>query len=235
MKRPPLPIGVNRAKIFIDTRYAWFAEKYAAQVASMFTRGENQTDFDSYTWEGQKLRRELHDLQFCWADFEKIAKEYQCVITNAQVYRLYPTIKATDRGCGYEDVAYEMKNKTMWLSETWHTDNTHDADFRLFIYLNDVGPSQGPFGVWDPVEFVPHKLNACPTSKKPSGLRGPRFKESDGKLMPMGTVGREKKLTGPAGSTIAVKRVTEMQYVCNFCQTSTFIYLMLEKESECRE
>ena len=203
MTRPPIPIGENRDKVFVDTRYKWFAEKYYKQVDSMFENEINQTDFDSYTWNGQKLRRELHSLEFCWEDFEKIAKEYKCVITNAQVYRLYSTSKGTDRDKGYSDVVSEMKNKNMWLSETWHTDNTHNEDFRLFIYLNDVGPKQAPFGVWDPVTFIPHQLNACKTSGKPSGLRGPRYKEDIGVLMPIQVKGKEKSYTGLAGSTIA--------------------------------
>ncbi len=201
--RPPMPVGIDKDKIFVDTRYKWFAEKYAAQVSEMFENEKNQTDFDSYTWNGQKLRRELHSLEFCWEDFEKIADDYKCIITNAQVYRLYSTNKGTDRDKGYSDVVSEMKSKNMWLSETWHTDNTHDQDFRLFVYLNDVGPNQAPFGVWDPVVFVPHKLNACQTSGKPSGLRGPRYKETMGMLMPIKKVGKEKTFTGPAGSTIA--------------------------------
>lgn len=200
--RPPMPIDENKDKIFVDTRFKWFAEKYASQVSEMFENEKNQTDFDSYTWLGQKLRRELHSLEFCWPDFEKIANEYRCIITNAQVYRLYPTNKGTDRDKGYSDVVSEMKSKNMWLSETWHTDNTHNQDFRLFVYLNDVGPNQAPFGVWDPVVFVPHSLNACRTSGKPSGLRGPRYKESMGMLMPIKKPGKEKTFTGPAGSTI---------------------------------
>jgi len=217
MKRPPLPIGPNSEKIFIDTRYAWFAEKYADHIAELFEKEENQTDFDAYTWQGQKLRRELHSLEFCWPDFEKIAEEYQCIITNAQIYRLFPSVKGTDRDKGYSDVVDEMKQKTMWLSETWHTDNTHDVDFRLFIYLNDVGTNQGPFGVWDPVTFIPRRIHACPTSEKPSGLRGPRFKEINGMLMPMKWPGKERILTGPAGSTIAFNN--NIVHKGNYCKS----------------
>ena len=109
--RPPMPVGENKDKIFVDTRYKWFAEKYANQVSEMFENEKNQTDFDSYTWNGQKLRRELHSLEFCWEDFEKIADDYKCIITNAQIYRLYPTNKGTDRDKGYADVVSEMKSK----------------------------------------------------------------------------------------------------------------------------
>ncbi len=217
MTRPPLPIGINKEKIFIDTRYMWFAQKYSKIVSDMFDRGVNQTDFDAYTWNGQKLRRELHNLQFCWQDFEKIAEDYQCIITNAQVYRLYNTDKGTDRDKGYSDVVSEMKKRNMWLSETWHTDNTHDVDFRLFIYLNDVGPDQAPFGVWNPVTFIPHKINACQTSGKPSGLRGPRFKETNGMLMPIKKSGSERKITGPAGTTIAFNN--NIIHKGNYCKS----------------
>ena len=212
MTRPPLPIGVHKEKLFIDTRYSWFAKKYGDKVAEMFDNNVNQTDFDGFTWNGQKLRRELHSLQMFWQDFEKIADEYKCIITNAQVYRLSQTVKGSDRDKGYSEVVDEMKQKNMWLSETWHTDNTHDVDFRLFIYLNDVGPNQAPFGIWEPVVFVPKKLNACGTSGKPSGLRGPRFKEifppahspdSNSWLEPIKKSGKERQIVGPAGTTIA--------------------------------
>ncbi|MBR52386.1 hypothetical protein CMK19_01285 [Candidatus Poribacteria bacterium] len=217
MTRPPLPIDVNKEKIFIDTRYDWFARKYASKVSEMFEKEKNQTDYDSYTWQGQKLRRELHSLEFCWEDFEKIANEYKCIITNAQIYRLYSTNKGSDRDKGYSDVVDEMKKKNMWLSETWHTDNTHDVDFRLFIYLNDVGPDQAPFGVWDPITFIPRKLNACQTSPKPSGLRGPRYKEENGMLMPIQKPGKEKSLTGPAGTTIAFNN--NIVHKGNYCKS----------------
>ena len=217
MTRPPMPIGENREKIFVDMRYKWFAEKYASRVAEMFDKEENQTDFDAYTWQGQKLRRELHSLEMFWKDFEKIANEYECIITNAQVYRLYTTDKGSDRDKGYADVMDEMKKKNMWLSETWHTDNTHDVDFRLFIYLNDVGEEQAPFGVWSPVTFIPHKLNACPTSPKPSGLRGPRYKEENGILMPIQKAGSEKRFTGKAGTTIAFNN--NVVHKGNYCKS----------------
>ena len=216
MTRPPLPIKSNCEKIFIDTRYGWFAKKHSEAIAEMFENEEIQTAIDAYTWEGQKLRIELHSIQSFSDDFEKIASEYQCIITNAQVYRLYPTNKGTDRDKGYSDVVGEMKKKNMWLSETWHTDNTHDVDFRLFIYLNDVGPNQAPFGIWDPITFVPHKLNACPTSGKPSGLRGPRFIEENGMLMPIQKPGKERSLMGPAGTTIAFNN--NIVHKGNYCK-----------------
>jgi len=197
-----IPILEYKEKVFVDLRYEWFSSKYSEQVAHMFDNNLNQTDYDAYTWEGQKLRRELHSLAFCWEDFEKIAQDYDCHITNAQVYRLFATDKISDRDKGYTEVFSEMKLKNMWLSETWHTDNTHDFDFRLFIYLNDVGIDQGPFGYWNPVVFVPHKLNACETSGKPSGLRGPRFFQHGDTLKPINKSGSEKMLTGQAGTTI---------------------------------
>ena len=110
MTRPPLPIGIHKEKLFIDTRYSWFAKKHGNKVAEMFDNNVNQTNFDGFTWNGQKLRRELHSLQMFWQDFEKIADEYKCIITNAQIYRLYSTNKGSDRDKGYSDVVDEMKN-----------------------------------------------------------------------------------------------------------------------------
>ena len=50
MKRPPLPIGPNKEKIFVDTRYTWFAEKYAD-----ITRWHDELQTHAITYKRVKL------------------------------------------------------------------------------------------------------------------------------------------------------------------------------------
>jgi hypothetical protein len=137
-----LPDELTAAEhIHVSNKYEDIADKYAEIIAGYFDAKVNC----HATHPG--VRMELIDNSFIAADLQGIASHYNAKIVELSIFRLQGTKRKSDRG-------EQMPTEDGWVSEVWHSDNFPATDFKIIIYLTDVGAKQGPFEYKYPVEYV---------------------------------------------------------------------------------
>jgi hypothetical protein len=157
--------------VHVSQKYRHLADRHTATVDAWFTRDDNCT----VTHDG--VRREIVDLAFVRPDIESIAAGYQAQIRELSIYRLETTPRASDRGCA-------LPSGEGWVSELWHSDNYPAGNFKILVYLTDVGEQQAPFEHRVPVRYRPRRR----------GLSWQETREASD--------GASRTITGPAGTTI---------------------------------